>query len=143
MAHNRWLSDGIQRLREAVSFLVCLTKLLMPGPTGLPKPASLASLVPWPVAMHVGVSLLGFCPIAQSQDGSQGCSLMICCQLDEAQLPLGPLPGTGIPGNMEKGREGKQKESFTEYCTGTTHTNPEKLLFLQAERPEFKFFHFL
>lgn len=35
-------------------------------------PGSLVSLVPWPVAVHVGVSLLGFCPRAQSQGSPRG-----------------------------------------------------------------------
>lgn len=35
-------------------------------------PGFLLSPVPWPVAMHVGVSLLGFCPMAQSQGSPRG-----------------------------------------------------------------------
>lgn len=48
--------------------------LLVPreAPQARWAPGSLVSPVPWPVAMHVGVSLLGFCPMAQSQGSPRG-----------------------------------------------------------------------
>lgn len=55
------------------------------APQAMWAPGSLAPLVLWPVAMHVGVGLLDFCPTALSC--SLGHEWRFCCHLNGARPP--------------------------------------------------------
>lgn len=103
-----WLSEtmlGLQQTRwprEAAGSLGYRTRTASPAgarpwqaPHARGAPGLLASLVPWVVAMHVGVSLLGFCPVVQARAAPQGLWIDVLYPAHMDQAAQGSPPGTG------------------------------------------------
>ena len=110
--------DETQEAVGSIGRLVETASLADARPCEAPQtrwaPGSLALLVPWPVAMRVGISLPGFCPTAQSQSCSLwhrwmfGCSQQGWASRARFQGPRDSQAKTAPSRIFFRSREGKE-----------------------------------